>query len=743
MIKYNSNRKGITILLLLALLLQMNLTGCAVDGADHSGETSGSETEKQTIDVSSDDGEDKAENSGGNAASIPLTNVDTETDSLWKAKDIYSDYNDGIAIDLNTPGTGEGYTVSGSVITITKGGTYVISGTLADGQIIVDAPKTADVRLVLENAAIHCSTASPIEVKTADKVIVSLPEGTTNTLSNGAGLVPESDEEASSEDVAAIMSKEDLTINGTGTLEVTANSGDGIRSKDTLKITGGNLVVTAADRGLVGKDSVLIKDAAVSITSGGDGIKSNNAEDASLGYIYIESGTFNIASQKDGIQAETLLEIRGGTFDITTGTGSYESQSTESFGFGGGGRGGFMNMFGFGSDSGDSEDTEESLKGLKAGSGLNITGGTISINAYDDAIHSDGFVTIADGVISAASGDDGIHAEETVTISGGNLAITRSYEGIEGKVIEITGGTTSITASDDGLNATDGTGDTMGMFNMGGGNSGSASEIYVHISGGELYVDARGDGLDSNSTLTIDGGVVVVMGPSDSANGYIDTAGSFWMNGGTYLGVGSSGMMVTPASDSAQNSITVTGSSCPAGSVITVKDSAGNELFSAEAVRQFNALTFSSDAVELNGEYSVYADDQLMGTVTAGSSGSSSGFGGGFGGFGGNMGGGKGGRGDKFSRGDSGNTAETDETAPEMPEIGEIPADGMMPDMFGGEMPEMPTDGTMPELPDGMEIPEGMPADRFGGGEIPEMGGMRPDMPADGNMPEVPEGGAL
>lgn len=671
--KWNGKRKE-SIVLLLALLL---LAGCAVDGENQPTETNGFGTENQQINIFTGQtgNEEQAERSVDNTVSVSLTGIDTATDSLWKAKDIYTDYSDGIAINLNAPESGEGYTVDGTVITITKGGTYVVSGTLADGQIIVDAAKTDDVRLVLENTSIHCSTASPIEVKTADKVIVSLPEGTVNTLSNGEGLVPEQEtEDTSSVDVAAILSKEDLTINGTGTLEVTANSGDGIRSKDTLKITGGNLLITSADRGLVGKDAVLIKDVNAYITSEGDGIKSNNVEDESLGNIYIEDGTFHILSQKDAIQAETLLEIHGGTFDITTGTGSYESQVGDSFGMSGG-RGGFMGMFGFSSAEAGS-DADESLKGLKAGTGLHITGGTIAINAYDDAIHSDGSVTIAGGEIYAASGDDGIHGEETVTISGGNVAITQSYEGIEGKVIDITGGIISVTSSDDGVNATDGTGDTMGMFGRSGGTA--SSDVNIHISGGTLYVDARGDGLDSNGTLTIDGGMVTVMGPSDSGNGYIDTAGSFWMNGGTYLGVGSSGMMVIPASDSVQNSITVTGSSYSAGSVITIKDNAGNELFSAETVRPFNAMTFSSDKIELNGEYSVYVDNELMGTVTASSVSSGSG---GSGGFGGNMGGGKG---DKFSRGGT----STDMGMPEKTGGAEFPEqDGTMPDAFHGGMP--------------------------------------------------------
>jgi len=695
----NTRKMKISLILLLAALL----TGCSA------------ETDR-TEDVKTDMPEAVVQNeTAASSADTEAPEIEIRTQELWKAKDLYTDYADGIAIRLDVPESGEGYTVTDSGVTVTKGGTYILTGTLADGQITVDAAKTEDVRLVLDNVSVHCSTASPIEVKKADKVIISLPDGTESTLSNGEGLVPETDEEVSAVDIAAILSAEDLTVNGTGTLRIAAASGDGIRSKDTLKITGGNLVISAADRGLVGKDAVLIQNCTADIASGGDGIKSNNAEDPALGYVYIEGGEFRIVSGKDGIQAETLLDIRGGTFDITTGTGSYETAGGESFGGNmGGGRGGFRD-FGsfFGGTASETDDSTESQKGLKAGTELRLSGGTIAVDAYDDALHSDGSVTITDGVLTAASGDDGIHGEETVSLGGGTVTITRSYEGIEGKIIDITGGIITVTASDDGLNATDGTGDTMGMFMGRGGSTASESSVYVHIGGGEVYVDARGDGLDSNGTFTIEGGTVVVYGPSDGANGYVDTAGAFIVSGGTYFGMGSSQMMVTPDASSGQASVTMTMSSWPAGTDVEIRDSEGNTLYAVQSVRQFNALTFSSPDLVSDGEYTVYINGEAAGTAVPGSS---SGSMGGMGNFGGSMGGG---RGDKGNRNDFGMKpdASGNMTMPGMPE--------------GGMMPEMPEGGMMPEMPEGGMMPG-----------IPE-GGMMPEMPEGGMMPGRPEGGMM
>lgn len=219
-------------------------------------------------------------------------------------------------IDLSAPKEADGVKVSGSTVTITEAGMYVLSGTLTDGQVIIDAGDEDDVRLVLENASITCTTTAPIYAKNADKVIISLPENTESTVTDTITGTDGDDELT-----AAVFAKCDLSVNGTGVLNVNSNANDGITSEDKLKITGGVLNITSADDGLIGKDAVLIKDGTVHITASGNGIKSTKSE-ADKGYVYIGGGTVNITAEQDGIQAETGVLISAGEVNVTAGGGS-------------------------------------------------------------------------------------------------------------------------------------------------------------------------------------------------------------------------------------------------------------------------------------------------------------------------------------------------------------------------------------------------------------------------------------
>ena len=244
----------------------------------------------------------------------------------FKNKDIYSDYSgDAVKITLSDGAqtSGAGYSLSDGVLNITADGTYALSGKLSDGQIVVDAPKEADVRLVLEGVEIYCSDSAPILVNTADKVIISLPEGYTNYIEDKT-LSYEAD---GSEITAVIYSHESLSINGDGSLNIKAVSKDAVTSKDTLKITGGNISINAADDGIVGKDRVLIKDGNIKIECAGDAIKTTNDEDPTLGYVYIEGGSFDITSDGDGIDAVTSILVCGGDFNIRTGGASNVTSS--------------------------------------------------------------------------------------------------------------------------------------------------------------------------------------------------------------------------------------------------------------------------------------------------------------------------------------------------------------------------------------------------------------------------------
>ena len=280
------------------ILSALVLTGCAsTQSTTSSTSASSASSTASTVSTSEESGADETDSTGG-AMNGTIGSV-IEANLSFKNKDFYIDYSteDTVKIDLSAPKEADGVKVSGSTVTITEAGTYVLSGTLTDGQVIIDAGDEDDVRLVLENASITCTTTAPIYAKNADKVIISLPENTESTVTDTVTGTDGNDALTT-----AIFAKCDLSVNGTGTLNVNANANDGITSEDKLKITGGVLNITSADDGLVGKDAVLIKDGTVHITASGNGIKSTKSE-ADIGYVYIGGGTVNITAEQDGIQA--------------------------------------------------------------------------------------------------------------------------------------------------------------------------------------------------------------------------------------------------------------------------------------------------------------------------------------------------------------------------------------------------------------------------------------------------------
>ncbi|MFN2220351.1 MAG: carbohydrate-binding domain-containing protein [Anaerolineae bacterium] len=501
---------------------------------------------------------------------------------------------------------GSGVTVDGTVATIANAGTYGISGTLDDGQIIVDTHDQETVFLVLDGVEITSSTSAPIFVSNAEKVVITLADGTESYLTDGDSYIFEDAE--SDEPNAALFSKDDLTINGSGSLAVNANYNNGIASKDDLKITGGTITVNAANDGIKGRDSVAVLEGELTINAGADGIQSNNDEDAEKGYVSIEGGTLTITAGLDGIQAETNLSISGGEITLITGGGSVS-------GGGGGGWGG-RGM------EGNPNQTSDSVKGLKAGVSVAITGGAIEISSLDDAVHSNGTITIDGGDLVIASGDDGVHADTALVINGGNLNITESYEGLESASITINDGTIRLISSDDGINTSSGSGsDAAGGMPMtqrrpGGFESGNNS---LYINGGYLAVDAGGDGLDSNGPIEMTGGVVVVNGPTSNGNGALDYLGSFNISGGYLVAVGSAGMAEAPSTNSTQYSVIFNmPSSLPGGTMIHIESESGKEVLSFVPTKAYQSVVFSSPDLENVETYVVYAGGESTGTATDG-----------------------------------------------------------------------------------------------------------------------------
>ncbi len=500
---------------------------------------------------------------------------------------------------------GSGATVNGAIVTITSAGAYNLSGSLNNGQVVIDTEDEETVVLVLNGANITCLTSAPIYVKNAEKVVITLADGAENYVTDGTSFILE--DAASDEPNAAIFSKDDLTINGNGSLTVNANYNNGIASKDDLKITGGRITVNAVNDGIKGRDSVAVKDGTITINAGADGLQANNEEDAEKGYISIEGGTLNITAGLDGIQAETRLMVSGGDITISTGGGSVNTSAS------GGG------IWGRGGMEGNPNKPAESAKGLKAGVDITITGGALNINSADDSIHSNNSMTISGGDILVASGDDGAHADATLTINGGNLRITQSYEGIESAVITINEGAIHVVASDDGINAAGGA-DSSSINGRPGQNPFEMSGNYnLHVNGGYIVVDAMGDGLDINGTIDMTGGVVIVNGPTNSGNGALDYLGAFNITGGFLVAAGSSGMAQAPSASSTQYSVMHTfPSPQAAGTLVHIETQDGQEILTFTPTKVYQSVVFSLPELGNGVAYLVYSGGSSSGTVADG-----------------------------------------------------------------------------------------------------------------------------
>ncbi len=511
--------------------------------------------------------------------------------------------------------------ISGSTVTIMDEGTYILSGTLNDGMIIVNSDKKDKTQLVLDGVSIHSETSAPIYILQSDKVFITMAEDSENTLSNGGSFTAIDENNID----AVIFSKEDLTLNGSGTLTITSAAGHGIVSKDSLTITSGTYDISSASHALAGKDDVSIANAVFAITSGKDGIHAENTDDAALGFVYIQNGTFDITSEGDGMSAAAYIQIEDGSFHITSGGGSEnaEKQTSDSWGnfMGGGkGRGGSRggSYGGLTNTVTDEDEDSTSIKGIKAVGDLVINGGDFTIDSADDSVHSNASVTINGGTYEITSGDDAFHADETLTITAGKINITESYEGLEGLSIEIQGGDIVLTASDDGLNAAGGTdqsgfGGRRGNEMFGGAGSGSSSGSIV-ISGGTINVTAYGDGIDSNGTLEITDGYITVCGPMQGDTATLDYDVSAVIAGGTFIGTGASGMAQT-FSDAKQGIIAVGVGNQSAGTQIKLTDSKGNTVLTHTPELSFAVVIISSPDI-ISGDTYTMTVGSISGEIT-------------------------------------------------------------------------------------------------------------------------------
>lgn len=500
-----------------------------------------------------------ADDSSSNVSTVSAGNPSQSGENAlsleFDSEDLDSSYNESECTKINLSGSGatvsgSGVTVENGNITITSAGSYIISGTLTDGSIKVNCSEKGTVRLILNGASISSSSTAPVVVEEAKKVLVTLANGTTNTITDKTRQSVD-DEDFSS----AVYSKADLVFNGSGTLNVNAGYRNGIKSTDDLKVVSGTFNITSNEDGIIGKDFLGIKDGKFTIKSGSDGMKSTDT-DTSKGNIV----------------------ITGGEFDIT---------------------------------------------------------------ASNDSVHGNGDILISGGNLTISSGDDGVHADDNLQVDGGTIDIKKCCEGLEGVQIILNDGDISIVASDDGINAADGSSSSgMGMGGFGGDQNGgfgggqassSDSSVLLTINGGNIFVNASGDGLDSNGNIVMNGGNVTVLGPTSDGDTALDFDGAFTINGGVLMAFGSSGMLETPTS--AQNGccIVTTLGTVSANSAFSLMDSSGNVIMSYTPTKNYaSAIVYSSD-IKNGSTYTVTAGSTTQ-SITVNSNVTTNGVSGGFGG---------------------------------------------------------------------------------------------------------------
>ncbi len=542
-----------------------------------------------------------------------------------------------------------GYEIDGTDVSITAAGTYVFSGDCDNGSITVKKGVTG-VTIVLNGLTLTNDDSAAITLnKTAEASLIAAA-GTTNTVADTAGS---NDENAA----VKVKSGAALAIGGTGTLTVDGNAKNGIKgaADAVITVTEVKLNINAADDGLSCDDELNITGGTLSITAGGDAVKASpdtgdteNPDTTSLGNVTISGGTLTLNAAADGIQADGDLTISGGTFHVKTNGGHTTALTDDS----------------------------ASCKGFKAGGALTVAGGTVNVDSADDALHANTDVTISGGTLTLATGDDGVHADNDLVIgargasstSTPRINITASYEGLEGTTVTVYSGDIDVAASDDGVNAASST-------------LGEHSDKYaISIAGGDLYIDAGSDGLDSNNDISMTGGKVEVYGADAMMDAAIDYDGTFTLSGGTLFGAGmeptagtqayiavgetspsgggmgggpTGGQGMTPPSGSADGStngnpptppdFSGNGGTPPEkpsdngrggqpggapanresalgikeGSVITVQDSSGETLYTATALGSMSSVIFSSADIKEGETYTVLVDGTSVGTAEA------------------------------------------------------------------------------------------------------------------------------
>lgn len=601
--------------------------------------------------------------------------------------------------------SGTGAMLDGGEVVIAEAGVYVLSGTSANSRVIVKADDAADVTLVLDGLALANPLDEAIYFKTCGSASVVLEAGSENILISGEEPLPEEEQvltindEGEDPSGAVLRARCAITLSGEGSLTVRGYINNGIAADGGLTVTGGVYDVYAVNDGLKSDLDIVLSGGIFAIHTDCDGVQAGGTLDISGGDITVFTGAGSTGA--DMKVSDSLMMGMGGGGGGGRGRRSSEEASSEASGEAettetasatdtavseepasatdtasagqpeptdaaeeaeesapsetGASR--EMSMPGGMDDAMDFWDTDSadtpSRKGLKATEAIVISGGILSIDAEDDAIHSDGSVTLTGGQLTLSSGDDGIHGETVLDISGGNMDILMCYEGLEAKAIYISDGYMNIIAENDGMNASGGSGEMMGPGGMRGASQEASDEAedtaetdttadtaasveaaaeaeaetvetIVRITGGTILVDSGGDGLDSNASMYIEGGTIFVSGPSsnwDSPIDYGEGSSEFVISGGTLMAAGYSGMFESPdIAENSQSSIYYIQSAyAPDNAVTTLTDANGNVLAEYAFAHSYNGVLISTPEMAAGQTYTLTIDgvDTLIEMTTA------------------------------------------------------------------------------------------------------------------------------
>ena len=618
------NRKketGAVVSLLLASSLAFGGCGTAVTSASFVNTESASteSTGETSADNAAATSESTASENAMESASdinfdLELTESTIDTEFTDREKSGSYKASEAVKITLNkTTATvsGSGVKADGSTITITEEGVYIVSGTLEDGQIIVDASDSDKVQIVLDGVHINCKTNAAIYVREADKVFITLAENSSNTLGGGNEYTQIDDNTVD----GVIFSKSNLVCNGTGSLTIEADYKHGIVSKDDLVITGGTYKIAAADNGITAKDQIKILNGSFDIDAANSAVKAKNTDDAELGNIYIAGGIFTIEAEQDGFHATGSIVVDDGTITVNSGDDGFHAELDTVI------HGGTILV----------EKSNEGLEGKR----VVVNGGDITINASDDGINAansgdDGVNAINRGANAVGSGDDDSNAASSnndssaAVNSGDDGSISGEADGKEPQQMppDTENGSDMQPSQDfDPENApSDGNapqnfdpgnapsdGDAPQKM-QGGPGGGGNSELYIKITGGTLTVSADGDGLDSNGGLLVTGGTTIVYGPTSDGDSALDYDGSAIATGGTLAAIGSAGMTESFSEDSTQPVITYYCTETQsAATTITLTDSDGSALFTIAPEKAYASIVFTCSEMKLDATYTLTA----------------------------------------------------------------------------------------------------------------------------------------